>query len=188
VPRVRNVVAILAVVCWVVILSSETVGERPLVGAGLLIAAYVLSCAGLVVVVRAQAELHLFVKVLCVLAAAPIAFVMWARVLVYLPIGLVEKSAPHWLKFIGVLIPSAIAAMVIGALLLVPAALLLRRYHWTIPVLGSAVGFVLTGAWPDSKMTLGQNLHLLALAEFATLPAIGLYLMAPKIRRVVGAG
>jgi hypothetical protein len=182
--RLRNVVAVLAAIGWAVLLFSGTVVERPLLGAGLLVAAYTLSCLGLFAVARAQFELHLAAKSLCVVAAALAALVTWGQVLGSVPVGLVPRSAPTWASFLGLLIPFFAAVIAATAILLVPTALLLRRYHWVVPVLTAVMAFCVSGSWPGSyaEMTFVQNIYLFELAAFATLPAMMLHLLAPKIR------
>jgi len=138
-----NFIAVLLAGFWVILVFSDSALHHPRSGLLLSVGLYLLTCIALIAHARSTVQINLLVKAIAMMAAVLVAFTAYGSVLASIQVVIFPKTAPHWLRFAGLLIPALSANVILGLIWLVPAQLLLQRWSFLIPTLVLAVVWAL---------------------------------------------
>lgn len=186
--RLADGAAIAMSAVWFVALTASAFSTHLTLGWTVIVLAYVFSCAGLILHHRRALRFGLLPRGVSMGALFLFAYSVYVLALGLLPIIAWPEGTGTWLRFSSFLLPGIGATLIMLLAVLIPGALLFKKWTWLIPLF---VLFANAGAAGlSADMLNGTSLsQKVILFEMATLLLVGgplLAWMAPHVRRWCG--
>jgi hypothetical protein len=185
-PLANILVSVISTI-WIWLLTSNAIlkiGQLRLV---IVIAAYTLSCAGLISLARTRAKLNLLSQSACIFVASLITFMAWSYIITAVSPSVLTASMPDVPKFVILVLPAIVSIFGVVAVLLLPIALLSTRARWIVPI--SATVFAVLAQLDLLSGPKGSQLSIyVTVFEFVCLGLFVPFILGrlePKVRRAI---